>query len=401
MARQWTSRRPYQRVKNRLFLRDVFFLTLMAFGGPQAHFAIFTDFLVIRRRYLTEADLIELYALCQILPGPTSTQTITAVGFRIGGPRLAFLTLLVWVLPAATLMTLAALFVEHLADDAGRLRITQYIQPMAVSFVVFAGYRISTRVITNAEEFGLMLMAAAVSYYARSPWAFPFILLVSGVWTAFRFRSQHPPEAHRPLRIEWANFWLFVGVLVGAAVLGKVTTLLPIRLFENFYRNGSLIFGGGQVLIPLIYTEFVEFKKYLSSEEFLTGFALVQAVPGPVFSFCAYIGTLSMRSWGLGGQLLGSLVATTGIFLPGTFLIFFVIRFWNQLKRYRVVRASLAGINAASSGLVIAAALLLLEPLAFDGVNIGVILVTLGLLASGKVPSPVIILVGLVAGFLC
>ncbi len=399
MARLWTSR-PYQRGKNRLFLRDVFFLTLMAFGGPQAHFAIFTDFLVIRRRYLTEADLIELYALCQILPGPTSTQTITAVGFRIGGPRLAFLTLLVWVLPAATLMTLAALFVEHLADEAGSLRFTQYIQPMAVSFVVFAGYRISARVITNAEEFGLMLIAAVVSYYARSPWAFPFILLVSGVWTAFRFRSQHAPEAHRPLRIEWANFFLFVGVLVGAAVLGKVTTLLPIRLFENFYRNGSLIFGGGQVLIPLIYTEFVEFKRYLSSEEFLTGFALVQAVPGPVFSFCAYIGTLSMRSWGLGGQLLGSVVATTGIFLPGTFLIFFVIRFWNQLKRYRVVRASLAGINAASSGLMIAAALLLFEPLALNVVNIGVILLTLGLLRSGKVPSPVIILLGLVAGFL-
>src|SRR5690606_6675244 len=162
-------------------------------------------------------------------------------------------------------------------------------------------------------------------------------------------------------KIAWANFLLWGGVLLLAAALGGVTKALPIRLFENFYRNGSLIFGGGQVLTPLLYTEFVQYapKQYLTSEEFLSGYAIAQTLPGPVFSFSSYIGAISMRSYGLGGEILGSLVAAAGIFLPGTFLIFFVIRFWENLKKYRAVRASLEGITAASAGLVAAAAVIM------------------------------------------
>jgi chromate transporter len=169
---------------------------------------------------------------------------------------------------------------------------------------------------------------------------------------------------------------------------------------ENFYRNGSLIFGGGQVLIPLLYTEFVEFKDYLSSEEFLTGYAAVQAVPGPVFSFTSYIGALSMREYGIGGEILGSVIATVGIFLPGTFFIFFVIKFWDQLKKFRIVRASIEGINAASSGMVIAAAFLLFQPLDANLLNMGMIIATFLALMFTKIPPPFIILAGLLAGFL-
>jgi chromate transporter len=154
------------------------------------------------------------------------------------------------------------------------------------------------------------------------------------------------------------------------------------------------------VLIPLLYTEFVEFKHYLTSEEFLTGFATVQAVPGPVFSFTAYIGALSMREYGTFGEILGSVLATIGIFLPGTFFIFFVIRFWDQLKKYRIVRASLEGINAASAGMVIAATFLLFQPLEPDFINMAMIISTFLLLMFTKIPSPFIILAGLIAGFI-
>src|SRR5690606_18030414 len=110
---------------------------------------------------------------------------------------------------------------------------------------------------------------------------------------------------------------------IGAALLGQITKDRFILLFENFFRNGSLIFGGGQALIGLFHKEFVVFKEYLQEDEFLSGYALLQSLPGPIFSFSSYIGTLSMREYGLAGQLLGSLVATAGIFLPGTILIFF------------------------------------------------------------------------------
>src|SRR5690606_8568514 len=120
---------------------------------------------------------------------------------------------------------------------------------------------------------------------------------------------------------------------------GGITQSQPIRIFENFYRNGSLIFGGGQVLVPLLYTEFVEFKKFITSDEFIHGYGMVQAIPGPTFSFSAYVGALSIDGFGIGGRIFGAVMAALGIFLPGTFLIFFVIRFWEQLKKYRLVKA--------------------------------------------------------------
>ncbi len=210
----------------------------------------------------------------------------------------------------------------------------------------------------------------------------------------------------------WANFFLWIGVLIFAAVLGSFTKsnpeLLPIRLFENFYRNGSLVFGGGQVLTPMIYTEFVQYapKHYLSSEEFLSGYALVQSLPGPVFSFSSFIGALSMREFGTGGEIIGAIMSAVGVFLPGTFLIFFMIRIWDSLKSFRPIRASLEGILAANAGLVAAAAILLFQPLIKDQswsiifLNSAFAISTFGLIAFTKIPSWAIIAAGLLLGFL-
>jgi chromate transporter len=390
--------RPLAKVRNYIFLKDIAWLSITAFGGPHVHLSMFIELLVKKRRYLTEAELFELQALCQILPGPTSTQTITAIGFKVGGANLAYLTLLVWILPAVLMMTAAGVGISYLQDDT--LSFAKYIQPMAVGIVAYTAIRTSTKVINTRVGVGLMLLSALFTYFVQTPWVFPFALLISGGITAIRYRKRHPWEPKEKLRIEWSNFILYAAVLLGAAVLGKITMSLPIRLFENFYRNGSLIFGGGQVLIPLMFTEFVQFKNYLSSQEFLSGYALAQAMPGPVFSFCAYIGALSMRAYGFWGQLLGSFVATTGIFLPGTFLIFFIIRFWARLKKYRVVKASLEGIHASSAGLVAAAALLLFEPIEANMLNLSIIGGTFCLLSFTRIPSPLIILSGLAAGFI-
>ncbi|MFT2010347.1 chromate efflux transporter [Pontibacter sp. 13R65] len=381
-----------------IFLKDVLVLALTSFGGPQAHMAMMFKMLVDKRRYISEKELIELNALCQILPGPTSTQTITALGYKIGGPNLAYLTLLVWITPAATIMTLAGLGISYLQQNNISLNFLKFIQPMAVGFVAYAAYMISSKVVNTKLAVGLMVVSAIIGYFYNSPWVYPLLLIGGGVITAFRFK-QHPQEKGQKLQIQWANFVLYVGVLVTAAVLGGATSLLPIRLFENFYRNGSLVFGGGQVLIPLMYTEFVDFKKYLTAEEFLSGFAMVQALPGPVFAYCSYIGSLAMRGYGIPGQLLGSFVATVGIFLPGTFLIFFVIRFWDGLKKFRVVRASLEGVSAVSSGMVVAAAIMLYHPIDNTILNFGLVVTTFCLLMFTKVPPPVLILTGLIMGF--
>jgi chromate transporter len=154
------------------------------------------------------------------------------------------------------------------------------------------------------------------------------------------------------------------------------------------------------VLVPYLYTEFVDFKKFLSSEEFLTGYAISQGIPGPTFSIASYIGALSMRDLGIGGFLIGGLIGSAGIFLPGIFMIFFVIRFWDQLKLYRPVRAALEGVNAVSCGMLIAAAYLLFEPLEANFIHIFFILSTYCLLQFTKISSPSIVAGGIFLGIL-
>ncbi|MEN8247734.1 MAG: chromate efflux transporter [Bacteroidota bacterium] len=387
-----------KQVRYYIFLKDVLVLAVTAFGGPQVHIALFIERFVEKRGYLSEQELMELNALCQILPGPTSTQTITAIGFRIGGIPLAYLTLLVWALPAVSIMTGVALGFTFLKSQSIFIDMTHYIQPMAVGFIAYAGYRISVAVIESKSGIVVMILSAILAFMYASPYLFPFLIILGGVITALKYKKQNIVEKTEPLKIKWDGFILWGGILIIAGAVATFTNVLPLKIFENFYRNGSLIFGGGQVLIPLLYAEFVEVKHYLSSSEFLSGYGFAQAVPGPVFSFSAYVGSLSMREYGVLGKIAGGFIASLGIFLPGTFLIFFVYRIWGNLKRYRIIRASLEGITAASSGMVVAAALLLFQPLPLNWYNPTIVIGTFALLQFTKWPPPIIILGGLLLG---
>jgi chromate transporter len=355
---------------------------------------------------------METNALCQVLPGPTSTQTLTGIGYRLGGPNLAYLTLLIWMFPSVFIMTTAAILLTHYQPQQV-VQLTRFIQPMAVGFVSYAAYQISLKTVKTLAGIVLMVIAGVASYFIKTPLVFPITLLIAGCITALNYNA-HPREEKKKFDVYWANFLLWAGVLIFAAVMGSITkgipSFLPIRLFENFYRNGSLIFGGGQVLTPMLYTEFVQFAKpfpgapaqhYLSAEEFLSGYAITQSLPGPLFSFSSYIGALAMHSRGFGtaGQIIGAIMAGAGIFLPGTFLNFFMIRIWDSLKKFRPIRASLEGILAANAGLMATAAILLFQPLENTIANFGTTICTFCVLAFTRVPSWAIIVIGLLLGF--
>jgi chromate transporter len=390
-----------KRVRYYLFLKDILALSLTAFGGPQAFLAMLLERMVNQRGYITEDELWELNALCNMLPGPSSTQLVSAIGFRVGGPNLAYLALLVWIIPASLIMTGAAVLIYFLQEETpGALNFAKFIQPMAIGFIIFAAQKTISKMVQTTEAMVLVLISTFVAFFYSSPFVFPILLLIGGLSTSIKYKKQPKLEQDAPLKIQWANFYLWAGVLAGAALLGALTKFQSVLLFENFYRNGSLIFGGGQVLVPYLYTEFVDFKHFLSSEEFLTGYAISQGIPGPTFSISSFVGALSMREYGLLGFLTGGLIAAAGIFLPGIFLIFFVIRFWDQLKKYRPVRAALEGINAVSCGMLIAAAYLLFEPLEANLLNIFMILTAYSLLQFTKISSPWIILGGIVLGIL-
>lgn len=380
------------------FLRDILGIALTAFGGPQVHLTIINKKLVQKRKYISEDELKELNSLCNMLPGPTSTQTITAIGFKIGGPMLAFLSLAVWILPATLMMACFAMVVYFFNLNNPKLDFLKHLEPMAVAFIIYAAIKIRELFVHRIHHWILMTVAALIAILFTTPIIFPLILLTGGVASSILKHSKN--DVKKIQNIDWRNFFLFIGIFLLAALLGGITKEKPFLLFENTYRYGSLVFGGGHVLIPMMYNQFVEFKHYLNANEFIAGVGMLQAIPGPVFSFSTYAGALALKEMGLLGLLLGSSIGTIAIFLPGTLLIFFIYPIWNQMKNFSPVKNAIEGINATSAGLVIASAFLLFQPLEVTSMNMLVLLATLFLLLSTKIPYPLIVILCIAAGFI-
>ncbi|HEX3383822.1 MAG TPA: chromate efflux transporter, partial [Mucilaginibacter sp.] len=359
------------RKRQLLFLRDVFIYTFTAFGGPQAHLSILLREFVEKRRYITEQELIELNALTQILPGPSSTQTLVGIGWKVGGLRLAIITFLIWICPSAALMCIAAISYKMWLTHAKFAEILRFVQPMAVGIVAYAAYTFANKFIKTKVSVALAIGALLVTLILRSAYAFPILIMVGGIISSALETAPQESELRVSLfaNVNPKKVTYFIGILLAFAALGAIINQtspfsLPIRLFENFYRNGILIFGGGQVLVPLMYTEFVQVKHYLSNSEFLSGFALQQALPGPTFSFTSFIGsmTLGNKGFNLWGQVLGSVIAVIGINLPGLILILFIVPFWEDLKKITRIRNSLSGISAVAVGFMATALIMLTIP---------------------------------------
>jgi chromate transporter len=393
------DRQNIQRIKIGRFLLDVLILAGTAFGGPQIHFTLFHKKLVKQRNYLSESELKELNSLCSMLPGPTSTQTIIAVGYKIGGPWLAFATLLVWILPASTIMLSFALLIFNYELDNPKIGFLRFIQPMAAAFIIFAALKFRELFVQRAFHWVLMILTAIAGIIFTTPYYIPIALLIGGLVSNYLHRTNYHDVS--PIKnIRWSNFILWIGLFLGAAALGALTKWKFFLLFENTYRYGSIVFGGGHVLIPMMFNQFVEYKEYLSANEFLAGIGILQAIPGPVFSISTFAGALSMKEFGLMGQLLGALAATAGIYLPCILFIFFVYPIWNQIKHFSPVRNAIEGINAASAGLVVSSAWLLFQPVEINQPNMAVLLATLFLLLTTKIPYPIVVILCITAGFL-
>jgi chromate transporter len=392
-----------------LFIRDIIFYTLTAFGGPQAHVAMLLREFVEKRRYVTEEELMELIALSQVLPGPSSTQTLVGIAWKVGGLRLAIITFLIWILPSATIMCLAAISYKMFAGQTKFTEILRFVQPIAVGIVAYATYTFAVKFLKTKVSVMLAIGSLIVTLLLQNPYAFPILILIGGIISSAL--ETHPQENELRVKlftnVNPNKLAYFIGILLFFAVLGGIINQtspfsLPIRLFENFYRNGILIFGGGQVLVPLMFTEFVSLKHYLSSSEFLTGYALQQALPGPTFSFTSFLGgiTLGNKGYGIGGQVIGSLVAVIGINTPGLILILFIVPFWNDLKKIARIKNSLSGINAVAVGFMATAFILLAKPFGFDWLAYTLMLGTGLLLYFTKVKTPVVILIGVVLGLI-
>jgi chromate transporter len=330
-------------------------LGLTSFGGPIAHIGYFREEFVARRQWLDDHAYADLVALCQFLPGPASSQ----VGISIGLFRAGYIgALAAWVgftLPSALALVLFAYGVSALGDLSG----VGWIHGLKVAAVAVVAQAVLGMIRTLApdrDRVTLAIVAAAIVLLIPTALAQVAAIAFGGLVGIWRLRAAAPVnQVSLPLNVGYAAgaafLVMFLVLLVGLPVLAAATQAQSIKLFDAFYRAGSLVFGGGHVVLPLLQASVVP-PGWVSNDTFLAGYGAAQAVPGPLFTFAAYLGAVmgpAPNGWA------GAALCLLAIFLPSFLLLFGALPFWGELRRRPAAQAALRGVNAVVVGLLLAA----------------------------------------------
>lgn len=374
-------------------------LGLTSFGGPIAHLGYFHDEYVKRRRWLDEQSYADLVALCQFLPGPASSQVGIAIGIARGGLLGAIAAWLGFTLPSALALIAFAFGVSALVDSnaAGWLH---GLKVVAVAVVAQAVWSMARSLCPDRERATLAIFTAIVTLLWPSSIGQVLAIIVAGLigLRAFPGTGLTPashmrfPVGKRSGLAAWSVFFLLLLLL---PILRQVTPGHGLEVFDSFFRVGSLVFGGGHVVLPLLQAEVVS-PGWLTNEKFVAGYGAAQAVPGPLFTFSAYLGAvMSARPNGWSGAFL----ALVAIFLPSFLLVVGALPFWDLLRSKPGFQAALRGINAAVVGLLLAA---LYNPVWTSAIrapaDFGLGLVALGLLMLWKFPPWLVVVLTAVGG---
>lgn len=334
-----------------IFLR----LGLTSFGGPIAHLGYFHHEFVTKRHWLSERSYADLVALCQFLPGPASSQVGIALGMSRAGYRGALAAWAGFTLPSAALLILFALGISRYGDALGPGAL-HGLKVVAVAVVAQAVWGMAKNLCPDFTRIALMVIAACGALLEPSAWGQVSVIVIAGL-AGVMLCKPGPSDAHDllpiPISRKSGAIWLslFFALLFGLPLLAGLTADRSVAMIDAFYRTGSLVFGGGHVVLPLLQAEVVP-PGWVSNETFLAGYGAAQAVPGPLFTFAAFLGA-SMNQAPSGWT--GGLLCLLAIFAPSFLLIAGVLPFWERLRRSVRTRAALAGINAAVVGLLLTA----------------------------------------------
>lgn len=325
-------------------------LGLTSFGGPIAHLGYFHNEYIRRRKWMDEKSYADLVALCQFLPGPASSQVGIGIGVMRAGILGGIVAFIGFTLPSVVALIIFAIILQGLdVGDAGWIH---GLKIVAVAVVAHAILGMAKNLTPDLKRKAIALFALVGTLLWQTAFTQVGVIVISALIGFFLYR-QHidndEAKIHFPISKGFAVICLilFFGLLFLLPILREVTSLNWIAMFDSFYRSGSLVFGGGHVVLPLLEREFVP-TGWLSKDEFLAGYGAAQAVPGPLFTFAAYLGAV-MNGW------QGGLLATIAIFLPAFLLILGSLPFWDSLRRNPKIKGALMGVNAAVVGILIAA----------------------------------------------
>ena len=374
-------------------------LGISSFGGPVAHLGYFRQEIVIRRKWVDEAAYADLIGLCQFLPGPSSSQTGIALGITRAGLWGGLAAWLGFTLPSAIALTAFA-YVTTLIKGVAQSGWLHGLLIAAVAVVAQAVWGMAKTLCPDLPRATMAIVAAVIILLWPLAVVQITIIALAGIF-GWRFLRGAQTVKSSPLplvlpRSLAVGCWiLFFALLIGLPVLRQLTQSQPLALFDTFYRVGSLVFGGGHVVLPLLQREVVP-AGWVTNDQFLTGYAAAQAVPGPLFTFAAYLGAISKpapNGW------IGAIIALVAIYLPSFLLLIGILPFWNRLRAFEPFQAGLRGINAAVVGILLAA---LYQPIWTSAIYVpgdfALALVAFGLLVIWKMPPWVVVVVSALIG---
>nr|WP_283749895.1 chromate transporter [Bacillus cereus] len=370
-----------------------FKLGLTSFGGPVAHLGYFHHEYVQKRKWMDERSYGDLVALCQFLPGPASSQVGMGVGLLRGGLLGAIISWIGFTLPSVLVLVFFASFLNQF--ELGSTGWIHGLKLVAVAIVAHAIWGMAQKLTPDRNRATIAIATAAIALLWPSSWTQVILIIVSGFIGGFLYRD-HPVSQANKINVPISKMVampcliLFFGLLILLPMLRPYSYF--ISLFDSFYRSGALVFGGGHVVLPLLESEFVQ-NGMMTKEQFLAGYGLTQAVPGPLFTFASYIGAV------LNGTA-GAVIATIAIFLPAFLLVVGVLPFWDSVRRVSYIQGALLGVNAAVVGILLAA---FYDPIwtstIMNSVDFVFASLLFCLLAFWKTPPWVIVILGAFGGY--
>lgn len=386
-------------IKSKSLLEILFVSTklgLTSFGGPIAHLGYFHEEYVRRKKWIDEQSYADLVALCQFLPGPASSQVGIGIGVLRGGIIGGVLAFIGFTLPSVIALILFALLMTGMnLSDVGWIH---GLKIVAVAVVAQAILGMGQKLAPDLQRKSIALFTLVATLLWQTAYTQVGVILLSALAGFLIYKHHNETEEsnlHFPVSRGIAIFCLtlFFGLLIILPILRQITSSHWIVMFDSFYRSGSLVFGGGHVVLPLLEREFVP-TGWISQESFLAGYGAAQAVPGPLFTFAAYLGTV-FNGW------IGGLFATFAIFLPAFLLIIGALPFWDTLRRNPKIKGALMGVNAAVVGILISA---FYNPIwtssIFTPSDFAFAAILFSMLVYWKLPPWVIVIAGIVGGCL-
>jgi len=369
-------------------------LGLTSFGGPIAHLGYFHDEYIRRRKWMDERSYADLVALCQFLPGPASSQVGIGLGIIRAGLLGGLTAWLGFTLPSLIVLVLFA-FLLH-GFDIGNTGWIHGLKIVAVAIVAQAILGMGQKLTPDRNRMTIAIFAASVTLLWETAFSQVLVIVITGIVGIILYRKTTIPES-APITVLISRSFaiiclsIFFGLLIGLPLLRQVFVWDWLSLFDSFYRAGSLVFGGGHVVLPLLEKEIVP-TGLISKTDFLAGYGVTQAVPGPLFTFAGYLGAMV-------SGVKGALIATAAIFLPAFLLIVGALPFWNSLRKSQKIQGALVGINAGVVGILLAAlynplwSTAILAPL--DFVLAAILFL---LLVFWKLPPWIVVITGAVGG---